>query len=158
MKQLAVLCFCIFLSAIAKSQCDTVILGKWKVVSVKTSEVYFNLKTDSSFIEPDAIRNYPDTNRQMIIEMNKMAWSNMRFDFKEGNQLIMQFMEGVILDSLRFCFNNNKKLLSTTSKNSFGEDKTDEWLAYLKEGQLHMTIQFDSEDEESKIQFVFERY
>ncbi|TDO26769.1 hypothetical protein [Sediminibacterium goheungense] len=158
MKKLAVLCLCVLFTLTANSQCDTMILGKWKVISVKTSELYFNLKTDSSFIESDAIKNYPDTNRQMIIELNKMSWGNIRFEFKKGNQLTMQFMEGVVDDNMKFCFNDNKKLISITSKNSLGEDKTDDWSAYMKEGQLHMTIQFDPEDDESKIQFVFERY
>lgn len=143
------------LSKSAVSQCDSTLVGKWKVVSVKTSEVYFNLKTDSSFVEPDAIRNYPDTNRQIIIEMNKMAWSNIQFEFKKGNSFTLSMMEG-LSENGKYCFDQIKKSLNVTMKNGLGEDKTEEWKVYLNNQYLHMTFTFGEEEEEEMF-FVFER-
>ena len=69
----------------ANGQCDKSLVGHWQVVAAFNGEVYFNLKTDSTFISSEIKEMYPDTSSQnRMIALAKDIYSATNFSFDQN--------------------------------------------------------------------------
>lgn len=106
-------------------QCDNSLVGKWKVISVFNGEIYFNLKTDSTFLTEEAKQKYPDTLAQkQFIQNAKFIYGTTTFEFQRNGVLILD-MTSIFQDTSRYCYNSTDKILQHTAKNSYGQELTD---------------------------------
>lgn len=153
MRKLMLSTLFVLLNLLVYCQCDTTIVGKWKVVSIKATGLYVNLKTDSSFIEIDSIGT--TMTKEMIIEMFKEVWGTSQFEFTKDNSYHFKIMAD-ITESGSYCFNNNKKLLTQTFKNDLGETHSDQNKAYLKGDYFYFHMAKAENDEINDVEMIFE--
>jgi hypothetical protein len=137
----------LILSKSALSQCDNILVGKWKVVAVNNGYTYFNLKTDSVRIAPEMGMGFTsDSAKQQFLALQKMVYGSFEFHFKNDSVLTMRMLDGFVED-VRYCYKKSVNKIKITSKNSLGEDKSDELPAMIKNELLYFTLT-ESEDGE----------
>ena len=70
-------------------QCDNSFPGEWKVVSCFNGEVYFNLKTDSTYVTDEIKEMYPDSATQKrFIQLAKDVYGSFVYHFKKNGRKI----------------------------------------------------------------------
>jgi hypothetical protein len=134
-----------FLSSTSYSQTDTSIIGTWKIVSVKSADIYFNFKTDSISL-PDAVKNkYSDKAEQkMLIDNVSLLYRDTRFQFEKNGTFRQIFMGEVFNGTYRVI--PAKNIIELTGKNSLNEEVTDKVKYNIKNGLLNLILDLDEEE------------
>jgi hypothetical protein len=153
MRKLILFTFFVLLNLLVYCQCDTTIIGKWKVVSIKANGLYVNLKTDSSFIELDLFG--ATMTKEMIIEMIREVWGSSQFEFTKDNSYHFKIMAD-ITENGSYCFNSSKKILTQTFKNDLGETYSEQNKAYIKDGYLYLYMAKVEDKEINDTEMIFE--
>lgn len=132
------------LSNSSEAQCDSSLVGKWKLVSYFNGEVYFNLKTDSTYLSPEIIASHPDkSEQQQFIQRAKDFFGNFVYVFGVDGRDSFFIYDRFQYDGTH-CFIPSRGILQQTSKNSLGEDVTEDIKATLKDGLLYMSPSLES--------------
>lgn len=139
------------------AQCDSSLIGNWRVVSVKTEDGFFNFLTDSMSVFPGAYNNDKDSAKQVLIDMYKMMYGSIEFDFTSASKLSMRFMGELMINDTKYCFNKNSSLIMVTSQNSLGKPITEEWPGYIKDGLLFLTMSFKGDTGEEAPAFTLQK-
>lgn len=139
------------------AQCDSSLIGNWRVVSVKTEDGFFNFLTDSMSVFPGAYNNGADSAKQALMDIHKMMYGSIEFDFTTASKLSMRFMGELMINDTKYCFNKKSNLIMVTSQNSLGEYITDEWPGHIKDGLLFITMSVKGDTQEEAPTFTLQK-
>lgn len=146
MRYLTLLIMSSFLNLSIQAQCDSLIIGTWKPISVFTGEVYYNFLNDSVSVSDEMKINYPDSSaRSNVISMIKLMFTDFTYTFKNDNSYEMSLMDEVILKGT-YCFYKERNILHITSKNGAGTLATDTLKASISNDILFIRISLEDED------------
>ncbi len=136
-------------------QCDKSIVGSWHVVAAFNGQVYFNLKTDSSFISSEIREMYPDTlSQNRMLSVAKELYGTTKFIF-EKNGVFKMYLDTAFQFEGKYCFKSENNILQLTSKNSSGENITDYSSSRFDKGFLLISQKQD--DGERVLDLVLEK-
>jgi hypothetical protein len=102
-------------------QCDTAIIGKWRIVSIFNGEIYVNFKTDSVFVTHEAKQSFTDTvELNSFVATAKEMFRSLSFLFQK-NGVYKTFIENYDEDSGTYCFKHESNILQLTSNEFYGK-------------------------------------
>lgn len=139
----------------ASGQCNKSLVGHWQMIAAFNGEVYFNLKTDSTFISSEIKEMYPDTasqNRMIALAKDIYSATNFKFD---KNGIYRMFLDTTFQIEGRYCYKVKDNILQLTSKNSLGKDITENTISRLENGLLYISKK--QEDSEQTLDLILER-
>ncbi len=143
MKYFIIFIFLELLKLTSFGQCDSSLVGKWKVISCFNGEVYFNLKNDSTFLAPEIKVIYPDTlSQKTFIELAKETYGSFVYDFEKDGKFSF-FLHSRFQFSGQYCFIKSKHILRQTTKNSLGEDVTEDVKGKIENGLLYISQKWE---------------
>jgi hypothetical protein len=124
-------------------QCDSSLIGNWKVISCFDGDVYFNLHNDSTFLSPEMIKTFPDTVLQKrFIQDRKELYGSVIYKYKKDGTFEF-FGESYLQLSGRYCFIPSRQILQERSKNPSGKDATENIKVLLQNGLLFLSRKLD---------------
>lgn len=141
MKKNVLILFCFFVSLYGFSQANTLI-GKWKVTSVNTDEVYYNAKTDSISLKTEELKEaFKDkTEIKSFIDLLKKTYTNDRFEF-DGKGVLSRTSD--IAGTEKFRYKNDTKRKIIIIKNLSDDVVNDEMPYEFKDGKLYLSKSLD---------------
>ena len=126
----------------ADAQCDTSLIGKWKIVAIFNGEVYLNLKTDSTSLTDEMRKLYPTFKEQKeLIENAKNIYGDTKFIFTKDGELIFE-MASLVKDTSKYCYNSTRNKLQITPKNSNNQDETNTSSTNFINGLFHFNYKW----------------
>lgn len=142
MTKIVLILFISFFTYFGFAQTNSVV-GKWKVVAVDNSEVFYNAKTDSISISSEELKETYTNESEIkyLIDLIKKFYTNNHFEF-DGNGIYKwemypaKIMEGKYEDDVK------RNVIVIQGKNSFNETTTDEISYKFLDGQLYLTMNF----------------
>ena len=139
----------------ASGQCNKSLVGHWQVVAAFNGEVYFNLKTDSTFISSEIKEMYPDTasqNRMLAAAKEIYSGTNFKFD---KNGIYKMYFDTNFLTEGQYCYKAKDNILRLISKNSLGRDMVENLISRLENGLLYISQK--QEDDEHTLDLILEK-
>lgn len=122
------------------AQCDTTLIGQWNPITIIWEETRFDLKGDSiSISRENNLANTDSSKEEMKHLMTQILFKSFQYIFKKDGSFEITFMES-LKDEGTYCFNKEKGIIITTTKNSLDQPVSDETKARLFEGLLYMKI------------------
>lgn len=134
-------------SIFAKAQCyNDYISGKWKVIGFSNGEIYYNKKTDSTWLSDEIKDSYSGERLTSFIKLSKEIYLSYKFIFSE-NGYFEQTLDSLPSLTLRakYCLNKSKNILSLTSTNSTRKNVLEKARVAFKQNFLYLNFQFDKE-------------
>lgn len=145
MKYLFLFIVCISFSVHIKAQCDTSLIGQWKPITIIWEELRFDLKNDSVSISRE--KEVDDTNssqEDIKRELVQLMFQSFQYIFRKDGSFEVTFIE-TLKDEGSYCFNREKGIIITTTKNSLDQPVSDEIKAKLIDDLLYIKISIDDE-------------
>ncbi|RVT78471.1 hypothetical protein EOD40_04340 [Flavobacterium sufflavum] len=144
MKRFLIIVFLAYSSLIFSQEKDTLIIGKWKVISIETHNYYYNSETDSlSYFKeykkmlPDLIKSFGYKNLAEFEQGTKKEFANDKFIFKDNNVYLRKKGDKILREG-NYTANKSEKTISFKDK-----DKPEHIMEYfIEKGLLHLTMNF----------------
>ena len=127
------------------SQCDESLTGDWKVISCFNGEIYFNLKTDSTFLTTEIKNQYPDSiSQRALLQTAIDIYGSLMYHYDKNGTFILT-SESHFLYSGKYCFVPSNETVLETSKDSMGKEIVEKINAKLENGLLRLSKKWDGE-------------
>ena len=130
----------------ANGQINKEIVGKWKVISVTTSEFYIDLKTDSCSIYEKLKSHYPyiDDQKKIILEAKKLYSWQVQFS-RDG--IFNQYSKNNSVHEGKYDIDTGLSILTIHDKDASENDKGEKIKIYFKDGKLYQLFENDGDSQ-----------
>lgn len=154
MRYLLIFLLLLFFRSNLKAQCDTALIGEWKPITIIWEGQKFDLKNDSVSISRE--KEIDDTDSfqgDMKSALVQLMFQSFQYIFRKDGSFEITFIEA-LKDEGTYCFNREKGIIITTTKNSLDQPVSEETKARIMDELLYIKI---SVDEETLFDIVLKR-
>ena len=153
MKRPFLLTYFLLISIFTYSQCDSLLIGKWRIISTYSGTVYMNVKDDSSFIPKDSfLKDKDSVSQRDFVKANIAMFKKLIYEM-DKDKCHTYSLDSSTNFSVNYCFMRSKDLIKYTISLKSGEIREVYSIAKIENGLLSIS----SQPGKPYYQIVFER-